>query len=250
MKKLLILIIITLITILIIVTAINGLKIGKLEILGIRGMQEKNEELDIKIQEATRLASTDFKKAQSEVTENMKSLENKKQEYEDMVTVSTDTQVEQATRFTQYESERLETAIGGHARSEGVILDLRYAQEVNNTSNTYNLYFTVTGQYVNIIEFISDIEDDETLGFKIENFKMVGDANNDVKATFVCKDISIIGISSLGTTQNSGDSEEDSENTNNASNNASNNTSNSNSTANSNSSSNSSAASNSSNTSK
>ena len=64
MKKLLILIIITLVTILIIVTAINGLRIGNLEILGIRGMQEKNNELDTKIEEATRLASTDFKKAQ------------------------------------------------------------------------------------------------------------------------------------------------------------------------------------------
>ena len=241
MKKLLILIIITLVTILIIVTAINGLRIGNLEILGIRGMQEKNNELDTKIEEATRLASTDFKKAQSQVTDNMKSLETKKQEYEDMVTVSTDTQVEQATQFTQYESERVETAIGGHARSEGVILDLRYAQESNNTSNTYNLYFTVTGQYVNIIEFISDIEDDETLGFKIENFKMVGDANNNVKATFVCKDITIIGISSLGTTQSSSDSEENSGNANNASNSTPNSAStNSNNTSNSNTASNSS----------
>ena len=72
MKKLLILIIITLVTILIIVTAINGLRIGNLEILGIRGMQEKNNELDTKIEEATRLASTDFKKAQSQVTDNIR----------------------------------------------------------------------------------------------------------------------------------------------------------------------------------
>lgn len=197
MKKLLILSIITLLTILIIVTAINGLHIGSLEILGIKGMQAKNEDLDEKIQEATRLASTDFKNAQTQVTDNMKQLESKKQEYQDMVTVSTDTQVEEASQITQYESERIDTAIGGHARSEGVTLDLEYRQETNNVRNTYNLYFTVVGQYVNIIEFISDIEDDKTLGFKIENFKMVGDSNNNVKATFVCRDIAIIGISSL-----------------------------------------------------
>ena len=199
MKKLLIIIIITLLIILIAVTAINGLHIGSLEILGIKGMQEKNEELDSKIQEATLLASTEFKNAESQVTSNMKQLENKKQEYQDMVTVSTDTQVEEASQITQYESERVETGIGGHARKEGVTLDLRYTQEANNTKNTYNLYFTVVGQYVNIIEFISDIEDDETLGFRIEDFKMVGADVNNVKATFVCKDIAIIGISSLST---------------------------------------------------
>ncbi len=229
MKKLLILSIIVLLTILIVITAINGLHIGGLEILGIRGMQEKNAELDNKIQEATKLASTDFKKAQTQVTDNMKQLETKKQEYQDMVTVSTDTQVEEASQITRYESERIDTAIGGHARSEGVTLDLRYTQEVNNTSNTYNLYFTVVGQYVNIIEFISDIEDDKTLGFKIENFKMVADSNNNVKATFVCKDIAIIGISSVSSTSSTG-SGEGSSNTN--SSNAVGNTNSSNTTSN------------------
>ena len=65
-----------------------------------------------------------------------------------------------------------------------------------NTSETYNLRFTVNGSYISITDFISDIENDSTLGFKIEEFKMVpGTSTSDLKATFVCKEIAIKDIS-------------------------------------------------------
>jgi len=49
--------------------------------------------------------------------------------------------------------------------------------------NVQNLAFSVTGQYVNIIEFIYAIEDDSELNFKIENYKMVPNEAN-LTATF------------------------------------------------------------------
>ena len=69
----------------------------------------------------------------------------------------------------------------------------------SGTEDTYNLNFTVTGAYARIAEFITDIEDDSSLGFKIEEFKMLADSSSDtstLQATFVCKDIKIEGVSS------------------------------------------------------
>ena len=58
MKKLLILILIALLLALAFIIAINGVSMGKFEILGIRGIQSKSIELDEKIQEAGKIAQT------------------------------------------------------------------------------------------------------------------------------------------------------------------------------------------------
>ena len=54
MKKLLILILITLLLILTMFIGIKGVTIGKIEILGIQGIQAKKSELDSKIQDAAK----------------------------------------------------------------------------------------------------------------------------------------------------------------------------------------------------
>ena len=62
-----------------------------------------------------------------------------------------------------------------------------------------------TGSYVGIEEFITGIEDDSKLGFKIENFSMKSSSENggEVQATFVCKDITIQGISNNNSSSSS-----------------------------------------------
>ncbi len=44
------------------------------------------------------------------------------------------------------------------------------------------------------MDFISDIENDSTLGFKIEQFKMLPDGN-ELQATFTCREIAIKEVS-------------------------------------------------------
>ena len=60
MKKLLILILITLLLILTMFIGIKGVTIGKIEILGIQGIQAKNSELDSKIQDAAKLVEKTY----------------------------------------------------------------------------------------------------------------------------------------------------------------------------------------------
>ena len=82
MKKLLILVLIILLIALTIFLGIKGIKIGNFEILGIKGIQEKNDNLDFKIQEAAKLVEKDYKKAVSDVAENAKKLQEEKKNYE------------------------------------------------------------------------------------------------------------------------------------------------------------------------
>ena len=192
MKKLLILILITLLLVLTGIVAIRGVQIGKLEILGIKGIQAKSTELDEKIQEAGKLAQKDFQQAVKEVEDNTKKLEETKQEYDEMTAISSASDVESAAQLETYEIETLWVKLGNHATNEGATMKMDVTKGSNTTQNTYNLNFTVNGSYISITDFISDIENDETLGFKIEEFKLVpSGSESNLQATFVCKDIAI-----------------------------------------------------------
>lgn len=196
MKKLLILILIGLLLALTIFVTIQGVSIGSLEILGIKGIQERNVELEEQIAQATKLASTDFKKAVSTVEEDSKKLTQEKQTYEDMTAVASESEVQEAAQLPTYEIEYLWTKLGNHATSEGATLKMDVTKGTNNVANTYNLKFTVTGSYISITDFISDVENDSSLGFKIEEFNMVPSSDTSVlQATFVCKDITIKDLS-------------------------------------------------------
>ena len=231
MKKLLITICIILVTILTIITIIRGLQIGKLEVLGIAGMQEKNAELDETVTEATKLANSEFPSKVRELDASMKELNEQKTTYQDMVAVSSSEDVQNASQLTKYKIDYLWAQIGTHATSEGVIIKI----DVTNGSggeNTYNLNFTANGTYINISEFIRDIEDDSTLGFKIEQFSMkAGTSTSDLQATFVCKNIPIEGISSIvSTTDNTNSTNETNTTADTNSTNSTNSTANTNST--------------------
>ncbi len=195
MKKLLILILIGLLVILSIFIAVRGFEIGNVEILSYRGIQQRSEELDQIIQQSSKLAETDFKKAVSDVENNSKELAKAKQDYMDMTTISTEGDVQSANHIDRYEVETLWVKLGNYATSEGAIIKMDIIKGNNTTTNTYNLRFTVTGSYISITDFISDIENDSTLGFRIEEFKMLPGEGTNLQATFVCKDIAIKEVS-------------------------------------------------------
>ena len=198
MKKLLILILIALLVALTMFIGIKGVTIGSIEILGIKGIQEKNSELDEKIQQAGKLAEKTYAQAVSEVETNAKKLKEEKQNYEDMTTISTDGEVQASNQIEKYEIEALWVKLGKHATSEGVVMKMDVKPGSSGAQGVYNLNFTATGGYVQIEEFISSIENDSTLGFKIEEFKMIP-SGNDLQATFVCKDIPIKEVSAFTT---------------------------------------------------
>lgn len=96
MKKLLLSVVIILVLILTGITIIKGIQIGNWKILGLLQIKDENNQLDEKIKEATKLASTDYEKKMNDLNDEIKKLETEKTNYEDMVTVSTESQVEAA----------------------------------------------------------------------------------------------------------------------------------------------------------
>ena len=219
MKKLLILILITLLLILTMFIGIKGVTIGKIEILGIQGIQAKNSELDSKIQDAAKMVEKTYAQTISEVNSNAKKLKEEKQNYQDMTAISSDGETQAVNQIEKYEIETLWVKLGNHATSEGVVMKMDVTSGSSGAQDSYNLNFTVTGGYVQIEDFISSIENDSTLGFKIEEFKMAP-SGNDLQATFVCKDIPIKQVSSTTTvTQNTTTDGNNTANTNTAGNN-------------------------------
>ena len=207
MKKLLILILIALLLALSIFIVIQGVSIGNVEILGIRGIQDKSAELNTKIQEASRLVEKTYQQAVNDVDENAKKLEEEKKNYEDMTTISSDSDVEAANQLERYEIETLWVRLGNHATTQGVVMQMDVLPSTSGAVDTYNLRFTATGSYISITDFISAIENDSTLGFKIEEFKMAPSGSS-LQTTFVCKDIAITKVTATTPT--------DTNNTNNA----------------------------------
>ena len=192
MKKLLILILIALLVALAGYIGIKGVSIGSFQILGITGIREKNEQLDQKVQEASKLVEKDYKQALTTLNDSAKKLEQEKQDYQDMTTISSEGDIQAANQIEKYTLETLWVLLGNHADTEGVNVKIDIVK--GNTSDVYNLNITATGTYVGITEFISDIENDSKLGFKIEEFKM-SPSGSELQATFTCNGISILDIS-------------------------------------------------------
>lgn len=205
MKKLLLLILIALLVALSIFIVFNGLEIGKIEVLGVREIQSRSNDLDEQIKNASKLAQTDYKQAVNTVESNTKELKTTKQEYQDLTAVSSEGDVSLASQIEKYEIETLLIKLGNHAKSEGAKIKIDITKDSTNSQDSYNLKFTVNGSYVAITEFISDIENDSILGFKIEEFKMQpSSSTEELQATFTCNNIAIEGITINNTTPTNG----------------------------------------------
>ena len=212
MKKTLILVLIFLLLVTIMFITFNSLKIGNNEILGIKRLREENQRLDTSIQTLSRLSSTDYNQALVDITNSSKQYEQSKNEYEELATVSTDSEITTANQLQKYEIEYLWTRIGNHASAENVVLKLEImANSTSEATGYYDLNFVATGDYVGITDFIYDIENDSSLGFKIEGFKMEPDGDK-VKTSFTCTNIAInIDASAIKGQNNSTTNQENSD---------------------------------------
>ena len=180
MKKLIISILVILLIVLTGMTVVKGLKIGNINILGISELKKENDELDTKVKEATKLASTDYQKKIDELNKQLKELQSKKEEYLDLENVSSEQQINGANSLNQpYKMEYLYTTFGKHAKNNGIKIDMAFTRSSSGDDKYYNINFTATGSYIRIAEFIMNIEDDSSLGFKVEEFKMTPSAEGE-----------------------------------------------------------------------
>lgn len=192
MKKILIGILIILLVVMAYFAIFKGISIGNFEILSIPQIQEENQKLTEQIAQTETLMHSNYATQTDQLNQSVSGLLTAKEEYYDLTDVSTEGQIKQANKQETYKIEYLWTRIGSHATGEGVILKLDVTAGETGEANVKNLSFTVTGNYIAIINFVMSIEDDSHLGFRIENFKILpGSDVNGRQATFIVRNVRI-----------------------------------------------------------
>lgn len=212
----------------------NGVSIGSFKALGLKGLKEEDAQIKSKIETASSLTSSQYPSKISELNQNTKNLLSKKEEYTDLTTYSTEDQIQAANELQEYEVEYLWAEVGKYATKEGIKIkmDISNSTSANQSADgrkLYDLNFTAEGAYVGISLFLADLEDDSFLDFKIENFALTkGESTENLKATFVVKDIPIklenLSANTSSSSDTTGSANNTTDNTSNTTGNTTNNT--------------------------
>lgn len=182
MRKFLIGLLIVLLAIMATLIIFKGLSIGNFKILSVKEIIDENDNLTNEILEVEQEMSQKYAEATENLDNNVSKLLIVEKEYLDLANVSTTAELNKASIVETYTVEFLWTRLGRHATEEGV--NLTYTPSGNNIN------FTVVGDYIPIFSFISAIENDSELGFRIENFKLIPSGEN-LQATFITRNVNI-----------------------------------------------------------
>ena len=210
MRKLVLYLVTVLLLALAAMIVLRGVVLGPIIINSFKEISDANSELDGLIDEAVEQKEVKYTEALSQQQTAYKTLMSEKASYQQLLDLGVDENGIPLSKIQEYEIEKIWITLGNYAEKQGV--DLRMDITVNNSvAKTYDLNFTVVGEYIQIADFLYDIQRDNTLVFKIENFKLVSSEqveetttetteegeeveNSEVTdynltATFVCKDI-------------------------------------------------------------
>lgn len=171
----------------------NGVEIGGLKIQSVKQLAAEKVSLQTIIDETKQKISIMYPDARSELEEKQEILLRNKNQYIQLANLSSDTEIAKANVEQTYSLEYLWVKIGNYATAEGINLKLEVEE---NAEGSKNLNFTAQGAYLGIIRFISNIENDEDLNFRIQDFEMVSTSINEdktakLKATFSVKYLNI-----------------------------------------------------------
>lgn len=174
MRKFLILILTVILIILAYFVVTDGISIGNFRILSWNDLVNNNNNLDKDIENLEKLSSVTFPQEQTKLNDSYKQLKIKKDEYADLVLYSSETEIAAATQTEIYETEFLWTKLGNYAtKNNGIDMKIDVVKGSSGQKNQYNLNFTLIGEYAYISDFISSVENDAKLGFKIDKFLLV-----------------------------------------------------------------------------
>lgn len=174
MRKFLIMVLTLILIILAYFVVTDGISIGNFKILSWNDLVENNNNLDRDIESLEKLSSVTYPQEQAKLNDSYKQLKIKKDEYADLILYSSDAEIAAATQTEIYETEFLWTKLGNYAtKNNGIDMKIDVVKGSSGQKNQYNLNFTLIGEYAYISDFISSVENDAKLGFRIEKFLLV-----------------------------------------------------------------------------
>lgn len=170
MKKVLISILIVLIVILTFFVVFKNINIGEWKSKNINDIKNLNSKLEQKINNAKQLNNQDYPNEVNKLDDSMEKLKIVKKKYQNKMEYVSGNVDLGGVSIKNYKIERLWIALENYAKNENVELKLEVVDAASK--GLYDLNITVAGEYIGITDFIYDIEKDDTLGFKILNFKL------------------------------------------------------------------------------
>lgn len=210
MRKFLLTLILIITGVLCVSLMIGGLKVGDMKIIksysDVAKISEEKKEI---VSDLTQKNSTEFGAKKAALNTAVKEYKNKKAQYDKLVSEG---QIKETAynSVDLYDIDFLWTTIGIYASEKNVTLqfDVSKSASAAAISPEYvmcDLNFTVTGEYIDITDFIYSIENDDKLNFEISNFTMEKGGEN-LQATFVVKKVPVNSktLSTVPTTAVSG----------------------------------------------
>lgn len=190
MRKILISVIIILLVFMAYLIIFEGLALGDFKILSAEQIINENDKLTQEILLTEDKINKEYPTETDNLNNSITLMLNAENEYLDLASVSTEAEILKATTVETYTVEFLWTVLGRHATSKGV--NLNYIPKNDNT-----IEFTVMGDYIPVLEFISEIENDSRLAFTIENFELTQSSDTTLQAKFKTSNVT---VKSEGTT--------------------------------------------------
>lgn len=195
MRKVLLVVLSALIIAILVICMKDGFKLGSLEIPSFQGIHDSSELLEKKITEAAD-KETEYNTQVKQLSTNMEALAKAKSGYLDLVSISSANQIQEATQSRVYAIEYLWSRVGNHATKNGVTIKMDVESSNIGGTEYKNLNFTANGEYLAMTNFISEIENDTTLDFTIDEFDMTLK-----QCKFVVKDIRVQEEKTTATTE-------------------------------------------------
>jgi len=193
MRKILLIIIIVLLFALGYTFLAKGMTFGSVQILSMKQIEEQNQSLNAKIEEANVKIDVDYPNKRSELENASKNMEKAEEEYLRYTNLSSDEDILAARTEKSYAIEFLWAKLGTHARNEGINLKLEIVSSSTGANNVNDLKFTTEGSYIAITNYIYAIENDSDLDFRIQNFKLLPFKGEILQGTFTVPNIGIQG---------------------------------------------------------
>lgn len=161
---------------------INTAKVAGISILSIEAMQNKGDELE----EVTDNLEKSKKKYE-EVSKNLEKSKNAYVEAKDAYSNITDEKIDmikEATKEEQYQIEWLWIILGEYAEANNLTLDIVDPRKGSEKIGEGTVQIKLVGRYLDISNFVFEVENDNSLMFKLDNMSMQYASNNKVSATF------------------------------------------------------------------
>jgi len=164
-------------------------------------LETASKELDTKAAKLEKIVTTDYETQKTKLSKIIEEYQKTKKEYDNLVPTSGDVIIdfENSNLKDIYDVDFLWTIVGNYATEEGI--DLKFdiqknttsASSMNNNGSNYivcDLKFVITGNYINLTDFIYDLEDDDRLNFEINNFEMKKVEDN-LQVTLTVREIKV-----------------------------------------------------------